>query len=434
MLDTFREGHYSGYHVIGRRIFGLVREGIEREAKWLQEHGFTDRALQRQIRTATESMRIPYGAVNNGAQLAPVEIKPNFDPADPFVESFASVVATEDLAAVVGEVRASCFYSLMYYLNGLGKRVQQHGCGGRLYALNADLMDPEVILLCGFNTDAWEFFDVGIREQHLLAMAYGIACTDCRARIYVHYGDSLLYRAADQLNVIAQGGGSVVIVAAQSGLTNARNGSTHQSSGQPGLIFTMPGVTFLEPADVLDLFNCLNRAFNNRKGPTYIRVHGGDATPLERAGSRTSLQTNYYIAVESSSRPMAVLVASGLTVRCAIDAHDLLLDHHSVDTRVISVVNPCGLDHGFTRLLDTEAPVLTVYNGNPNVLRSAVALAVCDQSGVRPLLIRGLGFDIGTSGQLGEILRHYGLDGPGIAQSVLRLLDESKDMEVGAWS
>jgi transketolase C-terminal domain/subunit len=38
-------------------------------------------------------------------------------------------------------------------------------------------------------------------------------------------------------------------------------------------------------------------------------------------------------------------------------------------------------------------------------------------------VIRGIGFNIGTSGYLEELLQHYGLDDSGIARTAIKLVN-----------
>lgn len=306
---------------------------------------------------------------------------------------------------------------LVYYLNQLNKHLKE-SISPRLYALTADLIRKDQIEMCGFSSPVI-YIDVGIREQHLLALAHGISQSDNRSRIIINYGDAFLYRGSDQLNVIAQGRSPLIIVGDDGGLSGGRNGSTHQSSGQPGVLCTMPGIRFYEPADVRDLFNCLNKSFNQYIEPVYIRLHTRDTDEIER-GSQNLDNTTYYEVNKTTDEADCVIVSSGLTTRGAAEAKKILSGKYNIRARVINIVDLKSVDDNFSYLIENGRPVLTVYNGNELILRSVISAAVLSSGKNLPSLIKGHGFDIGTSGRLEDLIKYFRFDGEGIIK-VLRL-------------
>ena len=77
-------------------------------------------------------------------------------------------------------------------------------------------------------------------------MAHGLRVADPGAVVIVLCGDAFAYRSCDQLNAMAQSEDNIVVYSVQAGLSGARDGATHQSSGQPGAILTMPNVRLFE--------------------------------------------------------------------------------------------------------------------------------------------------------------------------------------------
>ena len=285
----------------------------------------------------------------------------------------------------------------------------------RLYVMTADLIQLDQVTLSGLDRPSVHYLDVGIREQHLLAMAHGISVTESDSRILINYGDAFLYRGSDQLNAAAQAGSKMVIIGDDGGLSGARNGSTHQSSGQPGMLFTMPGITFLEPADMDDFYNCLNWALGEYpRGPVYIRLHNA---PIQNITPPLGIQKNVrcFTAYEPAAKLKVVVVSAGLATHGAIEAARRLEDL-AIGTRVVNIINLKSLDKEFVELLGDSLPVLTVYNGNAVVLQSAVAKAVMEHEGRRPSRIAGHGFDLGTSGKIDDLIKHFKLDGAGIEE------------------
>ncbi len=83
------------------------------------------------------------------------------------------------------------------------------------------------------------------------------------------------------------------------------------------------------------------------------------------------------------------------------------------------------LDRSFVELLEDGVPLLTVYNGYPFVLQSAVTKAIMECEGPRPSVVKGHGFSIGTTGKLDELMRHFCLDAKGIAKIAQQKLPEA---------
>lgn len=287
----------------------------------------------------------------------------------------------------------------------------------RFYVMTADMVRSDTIYSYGFD-ETVNYIDVGLREQHMFAMAHGISQTDKTSRILILPGEQFMYRAADQLNAMAQSSSSAVIVVTKAGVADNHNGSTHQSVGQPGMLLTMPGVKMLEPADATDLYTCMKNAFQEYEGPTYIRLTDVEVKPLsaERGNG------DWYVASKPSAPTDIVLVASGFMVSKAVDAAQKLSEKQGISCKVLSVVNPASLDRKFIEELEDGKPVLTLYNGNPDVLRQVVAGKVMEFDSKRPSRIAGHGFKIGTSGKLNDLLRHFEFDPDGIAHIAARLV------------
>jgi len=249
------------------------------------------------------------------------------------------------------------------YFKGL-KRVAEDGTFNHhpLYFLTADVttqQQVQLLKLCEF----CRYYNVGIREQHMIAFAHGLSVTDSRARIIINSFDAFLYRCLDQINAAVQGGSSMVIIADLAGLTNSRNGRTHQTTGQPGAALMLPGLTFLEPWDAQDTFNCLNWAIGQSRGVVYLRIH---SSSIPEIGNKSFAQRNlqYYVVRDGEEVPKIVVIASGIMVTSALIAAKTLADK-GIPIRVINVINPKSLDQGFTDLIPSGASVLTLYNGVP---------------------------------------------------------------------
>ena len=98
------------------------------------------------------------------------------------------------------------------------------------------------------------------------------------------------------------------------------------------------------------------------------------------------------------------------------------LEKEGINVKVINIINPKKLDPTFKDKLEANVPVLTLYNGNPFVLQSAVATSVMGSEGAKPSKIYSHGFEFGISGQLEDLLTHFGYDVQSIKHKVHKIL------------
>ncbi|KKQ92398.1 MAG: 1-deoxy-D-xylulose-5-phosphate synthase [Candidatus Woesebacteria bacterium GW2011_GWA2_40_7] len=292
----------------------------------------------------------------------------------------------------------------------------------KMYVITPDFIRKDLVEMANFERFT-KFIDTGIREQHAVAMAHGISISDPLARIFINFGDAFIYRAMDQLNAVAQGGSKMIIVGEHSGLTQERNGKTHQTSGQPGALINMPGLNIKEPADVQDLFNVLNWAFTNNPGVVYARLHRKNISPLYRQIDDLK-NIRHYITHDPGKKPGLVIVSSGFTTHNSVKAAEILESKYNIPTRVVNVISPGELGKDFLNLLENDTPVLTVYNGFHKVLQSVVSMAVMEFTSIRPSVIAGHGFDFGTTGSIVDLERYYQIDELGIVRKAKSLLDK----------
>lgn len=286
-----------------------------------------------------------------------------------------------------------------------------------LYFLTADVTTVDVVKSLGLD-EIFHFYNVGIREQHMIGMAHGLSVSYPQSRVLINSFDAFTYRGIDQLNAALQGHGNMIIIGDVAGITNSRNGKTHQTVGQPAALLAMEGLTFLEPWDAYDTFACLNWALGESRRVVYIRVH---SSPIECAPDvEVERSLSYYTVRETTSDPDLVVIASGLTVDSCLIAADSLRSQ-GIHVRVVNVINPNALDEAFGNMIAEDKPILTVYNGHPRVLRQAVADALL-QGKVRPSTLEGIGFTIGNTGTFDEMRAWTGLDVAGVLSAARRLL------------
>jgi transketolase len=289
--------------------------------------------------------------------------------------------------------------------------------GYPLYVMTADLITWDETVkygLCGKE----RYIDVGIREQHLFALAHGLSVSNPEARIVIKIHDAFLYRAADQIQAINLGGSSVIAIGDYGGLSGCYNGETHESVGQLGTVLTMSKAIVFEPSDAIDFWKIINYVLTENPGLVYIRLYSRGSKILPRIDS----QDWYYRTYEPLQKPKLILVSTGLTANESLEAGKQL-DEEGIPTRVINVVQLSAIQTlDFVKLFEPDIPVLTVYNGNPFILQSLISTALMSLFKTGKSRVMGHGFVDGESGTMENLKELFGLDPKGIIKRARELL------------
>lgn len=394
------EDHFSGYHTLSAiQDKSVVDAAIVKLTKELEEKGVT---VESATQTARNYVKSPQGP-------EPLRSK---DASDIYriKHNGPSGVNLEE-----GQSR---------YFSELKERILNNPESTSFYIITPDLLRKDIVLNEGMDKFA-RFIDTGIREQHAIAMAHGISVESSESRIYVCYGDAFLYRAMDQINAAAQGKSNILINGENAGIFQGQNGKTHQSVGQPGALLHMPGVKVYEPADTVDLYNIYSKALSENVGLSYVRLHRG-AVKIERNDSDKESTDAYYVH-KPDSTPKFTIIASGFMLENAVEAAKQIEVSYGIPTAVINVVNQKTLSSSLPNLLETSTPILTVYNGNPDVLKDSVSGAILENPDIpRPQIVAGHGFMEGTSGPVSALIKHYKLDKDGIVDIAMSTIKKAR--------
>lgn len=310
------------------------------------------------------------------------------------------------------------------FFSELKKRILSNPVETSFYIITPDLLRKDIVMKEGMDKYA-RFIDTGIREQHAIAMAHGISVENPESRIYVCYGDAFLYRAMDQINAAAQGKSNILISGENAGIFQGQNGKTHQSIGQTGALLHMPDIKVYEPSDVVDLYNVYSKALTENEGLSYVRLHRGKVK-LERNDSDKESTDAYYVH-KPDTAPKFTIIASGFMLENAVEAAKKMEVNYRIPTAVINVVNQKSLSRSLPSLLQTSTPILTVYNGNPNILKNSVSGAILENPDIpKPQFVTGHGFMEGTSGPVNDLIKFYKLDRDGIVDIAMNTIKKNK--------
>ncbi|CAH6419722.1 1-deoxy-D-xylulose-5-phosphate synthase [uncultured virus] len=376
------------------------------------------------------------------------------------IQNFSPVTVLPPLQPISMDLNLSHdgYDNLNKYLAALSK------IPNRVYILTADYPPRMLMNNKGqLNIPNLIYINAGVREQHVFAMAHGLRIIDKSAVIIILCGDAFMYRCADQINVLAQTciqaqsdlnldylefQNNIIIYSVQGGLSGAQNGATHQSSGQSGTFTTMPGIMIYEPSSGADWLYSMNQSLLN-PGVKYIRTHKGyplksiqqgpyyavkeldislkgngkstisDLFPTETLNifnNFAELLKDTVFEIAGLNNLNYVIVASGMVVANAYKAHKIVQEKGYVG-KVINIVSLKEVN-GINALIPSHVPIFFLYNGQVQILSSLVCRQMCLER-IIPGPIYEKGFDLGITGSVPDVMKHFEFDTESIVSWIL---------------
>jgi len=255
------------------------------------------------------------------------------------------------------------------------------------------------------------FFDVGIAEEHAVAMSAGLASRGMLPVCAIY--STFLQRAYDQLlHDVAIEGNHVVFAVDRAGLVGA-DGETHQGAFDVPFLRTVPGMKVFAPADFAELRTALKRAILLENGPVAVRYpRGGEGVFRE--------DTFAQAAAEIRPGTDVTICTYGTMVSVALEAADLLAAQ-GISASVFKVNDLTGADD----LLLQCAP-----NGRLLVLEDCVeegclgqhiaALLQQNDKNIR-LKLCNLGNRFVAHGKVEQLYTALGIDAQGVANAAKEL-------------
>lgn len=259
------------------------------------------------------------------------------------------------------------------------------------------------------------FFDVGIAEEHAVAMCAGMAKQGL-VPVFAVYS-TFLQRAFDQLiHDVALQCLHVVFCVDRAGLVGD-DGETHQGIFDLSMLSTVPGMTVLAPASFAELRTMLRQAVLELDGPVAVRYPRGGENGFS---GDTSAQTS--LVLEEGSD--VTLVAYGAMVGEALRASRLLVAQ-GIGAEVIKLnrVVPLDSEPVIASARKTGRMIVCEETTEPNSVGQFLAseLAQKGACGCKVKLLNcGSGFV--THGSVCQLRDLLGIDGAHIAASAKEMV------------
>ena len=289
----------------------------------------------------------------------------------------------------------------------------------RVVAITADLTSS--MRLSAFQSAfPHRFWNVGIAEQHMVAMAAGLA-SEGYLPFIATYG-SFFLRAVDQIRIsICLNNLNVKLVSGHGGLAVGQDGGSAQVLEDVAVYRALPGMTVISPVDAVEVKKA-TIAMSEHQGPAVIRV--------ARQSSRiiTTSRDPFVIGRGEVLRQGTdcVVVGTGPVLVEALLASEAL-EKEGLSIGVVNIHTIKPIDSALlVEVAEQTGCVVTVEDHQViGGLGSAVTEVLSERYPV-PVERVGVMNRFGQSGSSAELWKDYGLDSTGIKRAVRRVLKRKK--------
>lgn len=214
----------------------------------------------------------------------------------------------------------------------------------------------------------------GIAEQNLIGVAAGLALGG--KKVFVHaIAPFITLRCYEQIkNDLGLMGLPVTLVGIGAGYSYGDAGPTHHAVQDLSILRAIPGMTILNASDTVSLSRFVQMAYQNAKGPVYVRFDKTAPNPI-------------YTGKEDFSNGMAklrsgkdvIIISTGLMVDRALAVADKL-SSLGIDTGVVDVYRIKPLNSALlAEILSDCKKVVTLEEHSPvGGLGSLISEFLCD--------------------------------------------------------
>ena len=262
------------------------------------------------------------------------------------------------------------------------------------------------------------FFDVGIAEEHAVAMAAGCALGGKLPVVAIY--STFLQRAFDQIVVnVALQEQHVVFCVDRAGLVG-EDGPTHHGAFDMAYLRAIPHMRILAPSDERDFRDALHTALTLTDGPVALRYPRGSTRPCEESHVPQKLPLG--VAKLLREGDTIALLAVGRFANTAMEVAEILAGQ-GIEARVYNMLWVKPLDEdAVAQACDTKL-VVTLEDGT---LKGGFGSAVLEAlpRPMPPVLTLGLPDTFVTHGAVERLFEELGLTAPQIASKIVKALNE----------
>jgi len=281
-----------------------------------------------------------------------------------------------------------------------GLTLMNMGSQENIVVLNADLSGSTQTSKFA-NKYPDRFFNVGCAEQNLVGTAAGLAISG-----KITFASSFamfLMRAWEQIrNTVAHDNLNVKLLGSHSGLTDSKDGGSHQCLEDIALMRCLPNMSILSPVDAIETEQLITNEIS-RNGPAYIRLNR-ISTPTINDNEYKSTFGKSVKLVEGDD---ITLIATGTMVSKAIQASEILksknisaqvINIHTIKPIDKNAIIKCAKDTGHIITIEEH----NIYGG----LGSSISEILSENYPVI-MKIMGVNDRFGESGEYNHLIQKF---------------------------
>ncbi|OMH20375.1 transketolase [Clostridium pasteurianum] len=258
------------------------------------------------------------------------------------------------------------------------------------------------------------FINMGIAEGNMMSVAAGLA-TCGKIAFASTFAIFAAGRAFEQIrNSICYTKLNVKICATHAGITVGEDGASHQSVEDLSLMRSIPNMTVISPSDAVETEAAIE-AIAEYQGPCYVRL---GRAPVNVINDVPDYKFQIGKGVVLREGTDAAIVATGIMVDAALEAHDILKDQ-GINVKVINIHTVKPIDKELIISAAKETGI--IVTAEEHSIIGGLGSAVCEVTGEEypvPVLRVGIKDVFGESGKPDELLKAYNLTAQDIAMQV----------------
>lgn len=263
------------------------------------------------------------------------------------------------------------------------------------------------------------FFEVGVAEQNLAAVAAGLGVSGKVPFIASYSVFSPGKNWETIRTTIVYNKANVKIAGHHAGIITGPDGATHQATEDLALTQSLPGLSVFIPCDAIEARKMTVESAEI-EGPVYLR-YSREKTPLittEETPSPKGKVTTFW----TSERPQVTIFATGHMVYYALLAAKTL-EQDGIQSLVINVSSLKPLDEeGIIEAVKKTGCGVTVEDHQITGGLGSTISQVLAKNTPAPLEFIGLRDVFGQSGEASELIKEYHMDEESIAEAAKKAI------------
>ena len=295
-----------------------------------------------------------------------------------------------------------------------GEALVKYGKGdNRIVVLDADLAGSTKSSIFG-KAYPDRFFNVGIAEANMVAMAAGMA-TEGKIPFINTFAVFLTTMGVLGARTLAgYGNAPVKFMGAYGGMSDAYDGATHHAIEDIAIMRALPEFEVLVASDATITDWMVHAAIDSGK-PMYIRLSRGAMPDLYKPDEKFEIGKGKIVRDGSDVTIIACGIMSGFSVEAA-----QRLEQEGLSVRVVDMYSIKPIDSELIAKCASETKLIitaeehNIYGG----LGSAVAEVLAKLPNAAPMDMVGINDCYTQTGSYDALLHHYGVDTDGIVKKV----------------